>query len=428
MHKTYKGICYMGISHARQDYIRETLQTHLGLAKVPLGDHPNFIAACLTAIRAMNPDTPLPDKIFDVSARISRISRKENISPDEAREKLIGDPALLFGNSINKMKKMPPRPAQDKFNSPAKKSSEPKPALSDDDKSKSLGDVDAGPTDLKKKERKPLLALDDIAKAAWLTQENDGGRPTSKSGVVRYGTLADGKLTWMAVENAFRQGVRGLKDCGHTSLANFLNDRGIGEPKNQGAKTPAVPESLNTAAEVSSREAGHKNPVARKRRFRKPTPEEQAALLQISFKRYFAQQNGGLNPPPTKGESPIAPMPKPDQPKTEPVTETAAPPCQDGKICAREIFKGVADYAIKGIIPKSGDKTHIIAGMRVAEASAALRDGAEGWKTFTPREDEPPSSVGFFAEATGLAKREGGKLVPAPAQEIRRLLKEHGLS
>lgn len=416
----------MDISSNRRTYIRELLQTNLGMAGIPLEEHGAFISSCLSVVKGMT-EKPLKDKIFDVSACISSLSQRESITTDAAKERLLKNPALLFGKLAYEIGTIHARMPQDRFHSPRAKSNELILAPPHDDKDKNPEDVNADNS--KRKGRKAPLALADIAEAARLTQQNDGRRPTAYSGPVLYGSIADGKLTWVAINSAFMEGTRGLSNSGYTSLANFLDGQGIAKSRSDNAKKTSPEEEISEKAPV------------RKRRSAEPTPEEKAELLRQSFKRYFEKES--INPPPTENAKPL---PKPDKPEEKAAQSPAIPaapieqapvpaaeplpiPRDDGKICAREIFAAIADYAIKGVVPKSGNKSHIIAGLPVSEASAALREGrAEGWKNFTPREDDPPSSVSFFGEAAGLFEREGGKLVPAPVPEIKKRLKEHGLS
>lgn len=214
---------------------------------------------------------------------------------------------------------------------------------------------------------KPPFLLDDIEDSARATLSATGRRPSSTDGLIKHGKLADGKTTWTSVQVAFVKKTRGLQDSGYSSIANFLDKKEIFAPESRREKFAAAAKS-----DVSMN--GHAHPL----------------------------------------ELP-APAPEAEQ-------------IPEGMICAKAVFRDAAQYAIQGIVPKSGAEQCTIAGLSVAEANEALRTGhVHGWQQFTPREEEPPPYVIFFMEAAGLLERDGRKLVPAAASRIQALLEEFKL-
>lgn len=86
----------MNITPNRRTYIRERFETSLGEIGVPLCQHPDIIAACFIAIKEM-PEVQLHDSVFDIRRRIDEIALKHNLPKQEAREKILAQPRILFG-------------------------------------------------------------------------------------------------------------------------------------------------------------------------------------------------------------------------------------------------------------------------------------------------------------------------------------------
>lgn len=72
----------------------------------------------------------------------------------------------------------------------------------------------------------PSRPLDDIAESAKQEYEATGKRPSKLGGEAKYGPLKDTGAKWMNIDKNFRYGFY----TGFTSLAEFLDDRKIGNP------------------------------------------------------------------------------------------------------------------------------------------------------------------------------------------------------
>jgi hypothetical protein len=74
---------------------------------------------------------------------------------------------------------------------------------------------------------KAPLCMEDILASAIAEPR----KPTKNSGLVTAGPLANGVLTWLAVDKAIRGGKRGLKDCGFESLSHYFKNINLDEKR-----------------------------------------------------------------------------------------------------------------------------------------------------------------------------------------------------
>lgn len=404
------------------------LKSNLDTAGIPAERHDDFIAAYFAQLKARK-NAPLPDKTLNIKHRLQILALNRGTTLQRAKEALIDNPSLLFekdapiralaGNKPNDAHPRgtlstafkilergflghPPKPDM------GQAITAPYPPWTTGQLASLLHAASEYVQINKPLRNQPAYpTIEDILDSAHLAVEHEGKRPTKESGLIRHGKMADGITTWRMVDERFAKGTHGLKNCGYTSLSACMNAHKVERRKY--FLLSDIEESARATVDATGR-----RPTCHDKEIKYGPLKGLTTWWAIDsgfmkcperFEDYISLasflDDAGIKNPAVQREKTV--------------------------IQARVVFKDIADHAMKGVVPKNKEKGVVIAGKSVAYLNDDFRHGRiDGLEEFTPQQETLTTLS--FAEASGLAKREGGKLVPAPAKEIRRLLKEHGLS